>query len=155
LSTPAREEDSIVLCARERPAPLGEDLLSRAARCPALDLAEERLIVAAADARAGEIARRLRASGSEAAVVVGAGGTILGTLSAEDVTEARDSEPARACVEAAIVGVLAEASAMDVFSIMLTRAWTQVSVLSHGHVVGIITARSALAWLAAFSQQEP
>lgn len=155
LSTPAREEDTIVLCVRERAAPRGEDLLSHAARCPALDLAEERLVVTSADARAGDVARRLRASGGEAAVVVEAGGTLLGMLPVENVTDARDSEPARACVEPAIVGVLEEANAMDVLALMLTRACNHVSVLSHGQVVGIITARSALAWLAAFRRQAP
>lgn len=101
-----------------------------------------------ADARVEAAREAMAAQGAPIAVVIDGSGHAIGVCSRNDLADKPPLRRVATCMTPFVVTLLDSTSVADALNLVLERELSHVPVLGDGRVVGLVTPRALLRWLA-------
>jgi CBS domain-containing protein len=99
-------------------------------------------------ASAESVQRAMAEQGTPIAIVVDGSRHPIGVCSRSDLAQRAPSRRVETCMTPFVITMLDKTTVADVLVLMVERDLHHVPVLSEGHVVGIVTQRAVIRWLA-------
>ena len=135
-------EDGIVTC--DRPG----EAFSSPERSSITEVMDANVLCADAEATARVVEAALVAHGAPVAVVLDGGGHAIGVCSRHDLAQGSPAAAVRTCMTPFVITLFDSTTVADALELVIGRDLHHIPVLSEGRVVGLVTPRAVIRWLA-------
>jgi len=133
-----------VTCAPEREARVSR-LVERA---PITDVMDAEVLCVDSDATVESVRRAMADRRAPIAVVVDGSGHAIGVCSRFDLTQRSPRRRVETCMTPFVITMLDSTTVADALELVVERDLQHVPILSEGRVVGLVTPRAMIRWLA-------
>ena len=120
---------------------------------PIAEVLDASVLCVDANATARRVAGIMDERGAGVAVVFDRSSHAIGVVSRGDLASASPSRRVETCMTPFVITLLDSTSVADAIDVVLERGLTHVPVLADGQVVGVVTPRAVIRWLAQKVQQ--
>jgi CBS domain-containing protein len=135
-------EDGVPTC--ERP----DEAYAPPERASITEVMDANVLCADAEATVEVVQAALAAHGAPVAVVLDAGGHAIGVCSRFDLALGGPAAAIQTCMTPFVITMLDSTTVADALELVIERDLHHIPILSEGRVVGLVTPRAVIRWLA-------
>jgi CBS domain-containing protein len=117
-------------------------------RAPISEVMDKEVVCVDADATAQTVEETMAQRDAPLAVVLDAGGRPIGVCSRADLAQRSPLRRVQTCMTPFVITMLDGTTVADAIDLILDRDLRHVPVLAEGRVVGLVTPRAVIRWLA-------